>query len=262
MFRLSTTFMPGANSPTGLRPTSAKVARMAASSYSARARLQPALLAAFPLSALSVAIFVAKPSWWSSLIAVGGASGVSTLAAQVARAAGRSREPELWERWGGPPTSSALRHRSATNPVQLHRYHAAIKRILGITLPTAEEEATDPVKADLEYETAVKGLIERTREPDKFPVVFEELCSYGFRRNLFGLREAALAACLFSAIGSALGVFLASSGSHDLLPEPFVVVLALDVAEALFMWRAVTPEWVRDPSETYAKALLGATEKM
>lgn len=232
------------------------------SSYSSRARLQPALLAALPLSALSVAVFVARPAWWSSLVAVAGASGISALAAQIARSAGRAKEPSLWRSWGGPPTTSALRHRSATNPTQLRRYHEAIERTLGISLPSSLEESNDPATADQTYEIAVKGLIERTREVERFPVVFEELCGYGFRRNLYGLRPAAIVACVVSLLGCVVGILIASGEAGDVQAAPFVVVAILDVLELAFLWRFVTSEWVRDASTTYARALLGATENL
>ena len=236
--------------------------KLAGSSYGSRARLQPALLAALPLSALSIAVFVARPTWWSSLVALGGASGVSTLAAQISRAAGRGKEPELWQSWGGPPTSSALRHRSAKNPVQLRRYHEAIEKILHINMPSKAEELEDTQRADQIYETAVKGLIERTRNSKKFPLVFEEVCNYGFRRNLYGLRMVGIVACLVSVLGTIVGLVVASGEGNEVQAAPFVVVMLLDFVELVFLWRVVTSEWVRDASATYASALLGATESL
>jgi hypothetical protein len=53
-------------------------------------------------------------------------------------------------------------------------------------------------RADAAYETAVAVMRERTRKADESPLVFDELCKFGFRRNLWGHRT--------------LGVALAATG--------------------------------------------------
>jgi hypothetical protein len=54
--------------------------------------------------------------------------------------------------------------------------------------PTAEAEAADPAGADAYYARCGDWLREHTRDRKRFKLIFEELVTYGFRRNLLGLK--------------------------------------------------------------------------
>jgi hypothetical protein len=57
-------------------------------------------------------------------------------------------EEILVAKWGGMPTTIALRHRDKfLDSVSKQRYHTAITAKLGIAMPTAEEESASPDKA-------------------------------------------------------------------------------------------------------------------
>jgi hypothetical protein len=129
-------------------------------------------------------------------------------------------------------------------------------------IPTPEEEATDPDVADEMYEAATVALRERTRDRKRYPLVFEEVCNYGFRRNLWGLRSIAIIA---SAIGIAVACLLLGLSLLDVLPLeawPLLVVLALDAVLLILLWKIVNEDWVFETGDAYAKALLNATEVM
>src|SRR5258708_7351268 len=73
--------------------------------YSRRARLFPGITITLPVSVLTVVLITTKPAWWSAVVLVLGASGVSFLGAQLVRMAGKGKEQALWARWGGAPTT-------------------------------------------------------------------------------------------------------------------------------------------------------------
>ena len=156
--------------------------------YSIKARWSPVLLVLLPPLILCFSLVPGLPAW-NKLWPLLGAAGVVILADQLGRDAGKRLQPALWDAWGGAPTTAALRHRDASNPVLLARQHERIAALTGRALPTAQDERTDPAGADHAYQAAVAVLIARTRGRRKeFPLIFAEDCNYGFRRNMLGLR--------------------------------------------------------------------------
>src|SRR3546814_10743843 len=72
---------------------------------------------------------------------LGGCGAIYALAS-VARGRGKKLEEILVKKWGGMPTTIALRHRdNFLDGVSKQRYHTAIVDELGIAMPTALEEA-------------------------------------------------------------------------------------------------------------------------
>jgi hypothetical protein len=225
--------------------------------YSRRARLQPALLALFPLLAIVAALFPQLYTMASGLLGLAVASGAAYWLAEYARARGRAVERRLREKWGGKPTSAWLRHADRKlDPGTKARYCAFLERTVpNWRAPTEAEEKLDPKRADDRYDEAVIWLIEFTRDNKRFPLVFKENVLYGFRRNMLGLRPFGISvsgACMLIVVTSLLrsGVTLAA------LNATHVAAFALAVL-ALCAWlTTVSEEWVCDAAQCYARALL------
>ena len=107
---------------------------------------------------------------------------------------GKRNEAKLWTSWGGAPTTQRLRFFTPdANAALVERRHRVLSELdPTLDLPTAQAEAADPEAADDAYEVATKWLIGRTRDSEEFPLLFKENVSYGFRRNLWGLKPLAL----------------------------------------------------------------------
>lgn len=189
--------------------------------YERRARVYPALLAAAPLSITGVVLGITSPEWWSAVASVAVASGFWFLAAQVGRSPGKRLERGLWSSWGGPPTTILLRHRDNPNRVHLVKVHERIAAIAGVPMPTANEEAGDPIEADQKYDAATRALIAKTRDSSRFALLFKENINYGFRRNMLGLRPWGIAA---SAAAAGLTILAATIGTGPLEVEPGIAV--------------------------------------
>lgn len=113
--------------------------------YSRRARLQPALLAGLPGALLVMAWFPNSWTAWSSLAGLLTYIGITALLARLSRNRGKAIQAEPYASWGGKPTTQALRHRGAGNPVQLNRRHVQLQKLLpDLHLPTEEEERANP----------------------------------------------------------------------------------------------------------------------
>lgn len=227
--------------------------------YVRRARLQPALLVALPVALAVLAYFPSGiVGWgilWSLLVWCGG----TALVAQVARDQGKRKEPELFERWGGKPTTRQLRYRDAANQVILNRLHKRLQILVtGVRVPTAVEEQANPNHADEVYEACTSFLLEKTRNKEQFPLIFEENCNYGFRRNLWGMKPIGI---LTSGVGS--GAILLGLHTH-VLPVPMLA----NISEALCLLLLIawtvwfTPAWVRIAADSYAERLLAACDSL
>jgi hypothetical protein len=230
--------------------------------YSIRARWAPVVLVVLPPLLLAAILLPVLPSWqklWPAVLAIA----VLVLVDQLGRDAGKRLQPSLWERWGGPPTTTALRHRDAANPLLLERQHQKIAAVLEHALPTAAEEKADPAGADHAYQAATAVLIARTRGRRKeYPLIFAENCNYGFRRNMLGLRRwgtlLAGATCLLAVTGIAVSL----AGPISLPVGPMTAVVIVSAVSAVIWWRVVTSDWVKRTACSYAERLFEAAETL
>lgn len=157
--------------------------------YERKARLTPGLLVVLPLLVPLVCVYGQKHPFLTAVSALLFGCGAMYLLASVARGRGKKLEEKLIEKWGGMPTTIALRHRetSVIDSVSKQRYHAAITAKLGIAMPTAAEESSDPVRADETYLGATRQLRELTRGDKQ--LLLKENIAYGFHRNMLALKD-------------------------------------------------------------------------
>jgi hypothetical protein len=233
--------------------------------YSLRARLQPALLSLLPLFITIAAWFPTLYEAAAALVGLAAACGLTMLLAQIARVRGRMVEEQLFSSWGGKPTTMWLRHRD--DHLDTHtkaRYHVCLaQRIPDWQAPTIQEEGDRSAEADARYDSAARWLRERTRDKGRFPILFHENVSYGFRRNLYGLKAiGTVLAALTTALNGALLYgeipVAAPVGSSSIGALAFAFSIL-----ALATWLViVTPTWVRDASDAYARTLLASCDEL
>lgn len=230
--------------------------------YTMKARLVPAVIAGAPAFAFA-AIFV---SWGSlgvtHLIAATALTVLFAAFADIARRRGKAIEPKLIERMGGLPTTTTLRHRDDTYDDDTRAgFHAFIAAKLGKPAPTASEEAADPAAADSYYARGSTWLRENTRDAKKFDILLNENISYGFRRNLLGLKlpgfvlNALIVAICLAIFWRRWPVDLSNTFDAKLLA---VVVIA--VLHAIYLAVFVTEAGVFEGARTYARQLLLCTQ--
>ncbi|HUN73560.1 MAG TPA: hypothetical protein VMU40_03495 [Steroidobacteraceae bacterium] len=233
--------------------------------YSMVARYYPALLAIAPLiwssAVLMPDLFSHYRKWTGSIIVL---SATLYLIGSLARSRGKFIEKRLIQRWGGWPTTIVLRHRnSVVDPVTKARYHRSLAAISGIqSLPAPMEEAADPTMADDLYRSATKRLIE-LRRGRAFRMLEDENASYGFRRNLLGLKWTAVCIALVAAGATAIvwwGSFSRPSELTTLVQAlgagaPFPALFCVDLIYAATIIFAVTHRFVEQAAYEYAAAL-------
>ena len=227
--------------------------------YTRRARLQPPVLVALPLGIATLAWFPNGLEGWGVLWGLIVWSGGTALIAQIGRDAGKKKEPKLFEMWGGKPTTRMLRHRDPSNKVILERRHRKLQELMrNLRIPTPEEEQTNPDAADDVYETCATFLREKTRDKNKYKLVFEENCNYGFRRNLWGMKPLGISLAIVG-LAAVVALFVLKKGSVPPVAIPCGIGNLLLLLGWIFWFKT---DWVRIPAEAYSERLLDSCENL
>ena len=231
--------------------------------YTLQARLMPTYIVLLPV-AVGLQVWLPEGAILERLgtILVAPAP-LTILLAQLGRDRGYRLQKQLWTSWGGAMTTQMLRHRRTEgNLVMQQSYHAYIERLFpDLTIPTSEEENANPQAADRVYEAATRKLIAATRDRDRFPLIYKENVSYGFRRNLWGLRPLGL----ILSIGGAVICLVRWLLSADPVAPPsqnidwFLACGACLVMASLWVFW-IKRSWVRIPAEAYAERLFESGE--
>ena len=156
--------------------------------YATYARAFPIYITISPIILVLFSILPEGFDW-----KLGGASAIvllplSYLCRQIGGDLGKKQEKNLWNKWGGPPTTRFLRHyNSEFNASTRDRIHAKLRRF-DLYVPSQDEQDQDSQRADNLYASCIDELRRRTRDRECFPRVFQELRDYGFRRNIFALK--------------------------------------------------------------------------
>ena len=237
--------------------------------YTFRARIQPALVVALPLGFLLFALLPGHHFFVTAFFGLLGAAGGTAVLAQVGRDRGRKKQDELWDRWGGAPTTRLLRHcQMSGDPKLSESLRQQIEEWWGKPLPTEQEEKADPESADAQYKEVTKNLLEATRDKSRFSLVFTENVNYGFRRNIWGLKPWGLPIAVTLAL-VAWTLFALTVWGRP-WPDPWwnvlvnpdniaVIRLATAVANsafAIFWLFWVKPSWIKPVAEVYAQQLM------
>jgi len=224
--------------------------------YTRQARLKPSLLVVLPVF-VTVAVWL--PKVWTllgGLTAIISACGLTFLLAEVARFQGRKVERAMIAENGGKFTTILLRHRDPTISAATKKtYHAFLKKASKRSLPSLENERTDPVDADDCYRGAVEWLLEATRSEKRFPLVRAENISYGFRRNLLGLKPLALLLIASSVVANVFFCVRNFQADPTRVWAGSLVTVAL-VAFGLVWLFVIKMVFVEDGGRAYALRLL------
>jgi hypothetical protein len=231
--------------------------------YALYARVLPGLIVILPIGFGIISLFPQKFLGWDILVGLGTSFGMSVFIAELARDKGKQKQSELYQSWGGEPTTLMLRHNGSTlDSISLRRYHEKLGSMVpGIRMPSVEDERSDPGAADEVYQSCVAFLREHTREKQKFPLVFAELVSYGFRRNLWGMKAIGITSSLISffiVLWQMYPVFLELENVRPTVP----VVMSLDVIFLILWIFRIKPEWVKTTADAYALQLISSCERL
>jgi hypothetical protein len=229
--------------------------------YTRNARLKPAFVTIIPLALLGIGLGVKVSVVATAVITPLVSLGLTTLMAEFAREFGKKKEPGLYKAWGGKPTTVKLRHSDpSVNPLTRARYHAKLQQLLGKEVPNAHDESENPERADAIYETAGDFLREKTRNTEQYRLLFEELISYGFRRNLWALKPIALClSCICTVVSTGILIFESYDAARDWI---LFGTTALNWLLLICWLSVINSEWVHKSADEYANRLLSSLDTL
>lgn len=226
--------------------------------YTLKARYFPVIIFLFPIVVLGVFYSLHFDSILHFLISLGVVGALTYLFSQLGRDQGKIKEPALWKSWGGMPSIQLLRLRdSYFDKHTKQRYHQKLQIVCPVTsVPDTGMENNDPQAADDVYHTWTKYLISQSRDNKKFSLLYKENVSYGFRRNLWGLRPLALSFSICLLIANYLFFALTLNNYNPVAYPNSFIYSSLSLLLVILFWLfVVTKQWVRLVAFSYAERL-------
>lgn len=229
--------------------------------YSLRARLFPAIIAAAPALAALALLISWKSFDLSNTIAILAILTLLFALADIARARGRAIESDMYAKHAGMPSIILFRRSDSTIDNGLkERYRTFLSAKLGVKTPTPEEELANQNTADTFYEQCGVWLRQNTRDTKKFPLLFTENVTYGFRRNLLGVKWLALALNLLVVCVCVGLLWRASWAFESEQGKRTSVVLLVAASHAAYMLFAVRRSVVWEAAKAYGRELILSCE--
>ena len=220
--------------------------------YERKARLYPALLCLLPIMVATAIAFPSVFSTLSGLVALAASVGILHFLTHISRGLGKALEAGLYQDWNGIPSVVILRYRDTTIPTPAkRRYHAILSERTGIRGPTQAMEDAHPDQCDEIYRSWSDFLRGATRDTKKYSLLFKENINYGFRRNLFGLKQT----CIICGIVALALILLPSLFSKNLTTSITAGAIVISVYIAVLSI-IVNPTWVRAAAHAYAIQLI------
>ena len=199
------------------------------------------MLAAMP--ALAFLAFVPEAPIVGTAVPAIGVIAALLAASEWVRGRGLQVERRLEAEWGGSTTTRALRH-DGDHPELRSRRRNAISALADTELPSALEDEHSESAAT--YRAAVRAALSVIRRDAlDSALLASENASYGFRRNMRGIRSQALVVVLLcGASHVALTIFTGAVIG--------AVVIAADAILSAYWIFVVRDAWVREQAEQFA----------
>jgi hypothetical protein len=233
--------------------------------YTLRARYYPIVILLFPVIILGIAYSYQFDTIMHLFASVGLVGAFTYLFSQVGRDQGKRKENELWNGWGGPPTTQILRLRDQRiDKYSKMRYHQRLHHLCPVsTVPDVNLEDTDPAVTDEVYKAWTKYLISQTRDQTKYPLLFKENTSYGFRRNLWGVKPFAIILTSVLILGNYFYWAIQTEKWNPMMFPNSVWYASLGLMILLLFWIfIVTKDWVKIPAFAYAERLCESVDAL
>jgi len=237
--------------------------------YTINARFMPAFFSVLPFVLTMLAWCPSSKSILGGSLTILIGFGVMTFISTFISNLGNKCQEKLFSIWGGPPTTTILRHRDQVlDKYTKQRYHKWLdSKIDELNLPDVDDEIKDQTDSDLKYQSAINFLREFTRDKTKYPAVFRDNVAYGFARNLLAIRMIGMLVALmcvvinFYFIWSALGISESSESSVILKNHMFGI--GSELASTIFFFTflfIINDGFVKARGLRYAKTLLESCE--
>lgn len=224
--------------------------------YSFKARILPCMLILSPVLLLALHHVTFNELYVHYLTSLTIFSATTFLLSQIGRDQGKKKENKLFEYWGGKPTNLYICHSDdKLDKFTKKMYHDKLQQLIpDLKIPSINEEQNNPEEAKSVYESCTKILISKTRDINQYPLLFKENISYGFRRNLWGMKSWAISILIICIIFSSIKTTSSFSITDSINSADWIILLVLLVALAVWVFY-FNRDWVKIPAFAYAERL-------
>lgn len=233
--------------------------------YTLKARFYPVIIVFLPIFVLGV-FYSYEFKSLNQLLGSATIVGVFTyLFSQLGRDQGKKKEADLWATWGGSPSIQILRLRDKhIDKLTKQRYHEKLQNLCPVSvIPDSTLESKNPEEADEVYKSWCKYLISQTRDKQKFSLLLKDNTSYGFRRNLWGLKPYALILTVLLLIGNYLFLAYKCQNYNPLTLSTHFQYSSLALLVVILFWVIiVNRNWIKLIAFSYAERLCEAIENL
>lgn len=233
--------------------------------YTLRARYYPVVILFFPIIVLGVVYSFQFESYVHALTSLGTVSAFTYLFSQMGRDQGKKKEKKLWEGWGGTPSIQILRiNNSHLDAHTKQRYHQKLQALCPVeVVPNAAMENVDLPSADQIYSAWTRFLISQTRDTGKYALLFKDNTSYGFRRNLWGLKPYGIALTVLLLLGNYIYWAIVKSSYNPVEYPSSFAYASIGLLFFLIFWiTIVNKNWVKLIAFAYAERLCECSESL
>ena len=234
-------------------------------SYTLKARVYPVIILFFPIFIVGVFYSLKFESYIQVFTSIGLVGALSYLMSQFGRDLGKKKEPNLWKEWGGMPSVQLLRlNNQEIDKYTKQRYHIKMQGLIPVqNPPNSTMEANNPNDADEIYKAWCKYIIHHTRDESKYQLLLKENTSYGFRRNLWGLKFYGITLTLLLFIINYL-FFVKECDFLNPLEMPLNFhYCSLSLIIIIVIWLfIITKSWVKLVAFAYAERLCESIESI
>jgi hypothetical protein len=232
--------------------------------YSLNARIYPVVFLLLPLVIVGISYSIEFEKYIHILSSLGLTSVLLYFMSNVGRDAGYIKENTLWESWGGMPTAQLLSFQNdQIDKYTKRKYHSRLQTLApinGINIDFETADFNDVVEV---YKSWTKYLISQTRDTKKFSLQFKENVSYGFRRNLWGLKPIGILFCLIIFFSNfIIQYYLNQDLCFWKYPLSFLVSEFLLVILLIIWISIIKSDWVKIPAFAFGLRLLEAIEHL
>jgi len=230
--------------------------------YSINARIYPVVILLLPLVVIGITYSIEYEKYLQVLTTLGIISALIYFLSNIGRDSGKRKEPKLWKTWGGMPSVQLLSFKNnRIDRFTKQNYHDRL-----LVLSPIQSESIDFQNSDLEevediYKSWTKYLISKTRDTKKYSLLFKENISYGFRRNLWGLKLISIVILIITIVGNYVFIgFKNGFLSYQSFPINFFVSEGILLILLMIWLFVITNKWIKIPAFGYAERLLESIE--
>jgi hypothetical protein len=233
--------------------------------YTLKARVYPMIILFFPIVIIGIFYSIQFRATMLLLSSLGIVGALMYLFSQVGRDSGKLREPELWKMWGGAPTTQIIR--LSNDRLDTHtkeRYRQKLQALCPVpSVPDATVEGNNSAAADEVYRAWTKYLISKSRDAKSYTLLLKDNSSYGFRRNLWGLKRYGILLTICLIVGNYIFWMLHTHSYNPIsYPETFIYSEVALFVVLIFWITKVTSDWIKIPAFSYAERLYESLETM